>query len=196
MLEELRDLPRRETALVLVVLAIAAGGGYLYWETLPVKEEIRVLQRDRTIVDDDASVIAAETAQLREKVVRKQEDLGRVRQNLEDERSQAVQSATLTTLQEAVDLSSKLIALAADRDLTLGNFDSNKSVVSLGPRELSAINYSLVATGPYGPLLDMLRIVDEVATVRIGTLVLDRDPDDPTHWTMKLDLEVVYGEEG
>ena len=97
---------------------------------------------------------------------------------------------------EALDLSQRLIAFAAEREMERSRFDTGQTVVPFGEAGFPAVSYTLTAKGVPDNLIGLLDIVGSVITAKIGTLEITRDEAEPEFWSMTLALVVVYAEAG
>ena len=185
---------RIETALAAIIVIAAAAGVYLSLERADAREELPGLEKRYALAEDDLVALQQETALRTETVTRKTEELA-LRQEESKARETSMALHTLTPRSDALGLSARLIAFAAERDLALAPYEWSEGPVPVGQIEFPAISYSMVAKGTPGPLVGIVDIVGGVIAANIETLEIERDPDDTDLWIMKLDLVAPYRED-
>ena len=207
MLDQLKDRLNIETGVLLAAIIIAVGGAYLYQLNTGVQNDVQLLQDDQTIVIDDLAAMSFEATSMGQQLAEREAELEQVRADAEVQGDAVQELPLLSPRDSAWGLSSTLIAFAAERELDLTNFDTSETTVLVGSLELPAVSYSIVATGEQAPLLDLLRIVAGVESIKISALDLERHVEDvedgqapaipgPVLWVMSLDLDVIYDAEG
>lgn len=207
MLDQLKDRLNIETGVLLAAIIIAVGGAYLYQLNTGVQNDVQLLQDDQTIVIDDLAAMSFEATSMGQQLAEREAELEQVRADAEVQGDAVRELPLLSPRDSAWGLSSTLIAFAAERELDLTNFDTSETTVLVGSLELPAVSYSIVATGEQAPLLDLLRIVAGVESIKISALDLERHVEDvedgqapaipgPVLWVMSLDLDVIYDAEG
>lgn len=207
MLDQLKDRLSIETGVLVAAIIIAAGAAYLYQLNTSVQDDIQALQDAQTIVFDDLGAMSAEATSMGEKLAEREAELVKARADTQIQGEPVRELPPLSSRGAAWGLSSTLIAFAAERELDLTNFDTSETTVLVGSLELPAVSYSIVATGEEAPLLDLLRIVAGVETIKISALDLERHLEEveddqapviegPVMWVMSLDLDVIYDSEG
>jgi hypothetical protein len=194
--DRLRSQLNLQSAMLVVVLVLAAVGAYTFQERHKVDEQAMSLDDDRRMVREDLEASRAERTRMADALAQKNQELERTMEDIKSADVGAVEPPKLSSRRQAIDLSSELIAFAAGANLALTGFDSIKTTVEMGTDELPGINYTLVVAGPSAPLLNMLRVVAEVTSARINTLDLERVPDELAQWVMSLDVDVVFAEDG
>lgn len=207
MLDQLKDKLNIETGVLLAAIIIAVGGAYLYQLNTGVQNDVQLLQDDQTIAIDDLAAMSFEATSMGQQLAEREAELEQVRADAEIQGDAVQELPLLSPRDSAWGLSSTLIAFAAERELDLTNFDTSETTVLVGSLELPAVSYSIVATGEQAPLLDLLRIVAGVESIKISALDLERHVEDveddqapaipgPVLWVMSLDLDVIYDAEG
>ncbi len=207
MLDQIKEKLTIEMGVLAAAVIIGAGGAYLYQLNSGVQDEIQELQEAQFIVVDDLEAMSAEAASMGQQLLEREAELEKVRVGAQAQSEPTQELPPLSSRSGAWGLSSTLIAFAAERELDLTNFDTNETTVLVGAMELPAVGYSIVAVGEEAPLLDLLRIVAGVETLKISALDLERRVEDaeddqapvvggPVMWVMSLDLAVIYDAEG
>ena len=194
--ERFKRYIRLESAILLVVLVLAAGGVYLYQEEAKLNEEVEALEDDKRLAREDLQAMKAETAKMGEELAQKEAELEQALETIRKEEVVEVEAPQLSTRREAIGLSSELITFAAGTELALTDFDTSETSVEVGALELPGFNYAVVAAGSSRSLLEMLRIVADVTSARINSLDFERDVEGTGEWVMSLDVDVAYTEEG
>jgi hypothetical protein len=197
LLGRVRTLLRLETVLVAFILAAVAAAAFLYQQREDARDELKSLQTDQTIAQEDVNALRAEKASKSEELARKQEELA-AKQEESDALEMTPGSVVLTSRQEAIDLSAQLVNFATAGSVSLRNLVSGQQNVSIAGVDFPAVTYALVATGDPFALVEILYVIESVPTARIGGLEFARDPKDEEakQWIMTLDMVVVYREEG
>ncbi len=194
MFDKARPFARIETALTAIIVIAAVAGVYLFLERAGAREEVSDIEKRYALAEDDLAALQQEAARRTETVTRKTEELALGQEESKARETSMAQQA-LTPRTEALGLSARLIAFAAERDLALAPYEWSEGPVPVGGVEFPAISYSMVAKGTPGPLIGIVDIVGAVLAANIETLEIERDPDDTDLWIMKLDLVAPYREE-
>ena len=195
MLDKVRTLLRLEVALVAAIAVAAAAGGYLYLERSAAQEDVLTLESQHSAARDDLEALKNEQVNKTQELEEKQQELV-LKQEESDALEKTLVLQTLSSSQEALELSAKLINYAAERDLDIDNFATTQGVTSIGEVDFPTASYDLVAEGTSGSLIGMLDIIGGVVTARVDRLELTRDPKDVDLWIMSLDVMVLYAKEG
>ena len=93
---------------------------------------------------------------------------------------------------DALNLRSQFLSYAAERNLDLVNFVTNRGTETLGDQEVPAISYSLVIEASPGSLIGILDLVGGVGSARIDRLEIQAQPGNDAIWQLTLELAVLY----
>ena len=196
MFRNVKALVRLETALVVVILAAAAAGAYLYLERADAQDQVADLNRQIDITKADAETFRGQSGTTAEELTRKAQELVLKREELAQE-EEMLRPQGLPYRREALDLSARLTSYVAEHGLGLGSFKTDpKASMTIGDTEFPAVNYALIAFGTTESLIGVLDTVRNVSTVRVNKLELARDLEEESQWIMDLNITVVYTEEG
>jgi len=108
---------------------------------------------------------------------------------------EAASVSSLTSLNDAESLGTRLVAYAAANGLDIGDFTTTRGPTTIGGIEFTAFNYSFTAQGGPSGLIGLLGIAGDIRTARVASLRLTRDSEDASVWSMTLGLIVPYGDE-
>lgn len=182
-LDQLRNLPRPETVLVLLILVVAVAWLYLDRQNKDPKAEVSGLDRNLRVARDDL------------KFLEDNSNLAALEKELALLRS-APRPATLPSRQDALKFRNQMLTYAAEQGLPLSTFDISEGSAGVPGGEYSFVRYSIVTRGNLEPLVGALKLLQDFPTATVQTLRFIRVAAAESQWEMRFDLDVFHQKEG
>lgn len=181
--DQLKNLRRPETVLVLLILVVVIAWLYLDRQTGDAKAEVSGLDRELRAARDDLRVLENDFNQ------------AALEKELEQLRS-APRPATLPSREDALKLRNQVLTYAAERGLLLSTFEISGGSAKVAESEYPFVRYSVLARGNLEPLVGALKLLQDFPTATVQTLRFNHVASGETQWEMKFDLDVFHQKEG
>jgi hypothetical protein len=181
--DQLRNLRRPETVLVLLILVVAVGWLYLDRQTKDTKQEVSGLDRKLQVARDDLRFLEDNS------------NLAALEKELEELRS-APRPVTLPSRQDALKFRNEMLTYASEQGLPLSTFEISNASAGVAGGEYPIVRYSVVARGNLEPLVGALKLLKGFPTATVQALRFTRLAAGESQWEMKFDLDVFHRREG
>ncbi|MQG18613.1 MAG: hypothetical protein FI687_02400 [SAR202 cluster bacterium] len=178
----------------IVIFALILYSAFLY-------NESQNLQNSKIELSETLEELKQKTFSINNEIQQKESSSTNLSKNLNankkavDEAKNIVISESLPSKKVASKFKNQLIEQAGKNNLTISNFDSQKSSINLVETgiEIPSIDYSLIGTGDVNSIIRLLNLIYQEKLVNIQEIEISNNKnDDLNFWEIKLLLKIIH----